>query len=126
MGLLNNFILSSGGNDRTHNQERDIIDNLQKILRVRRTLDGTQAPGLEDFCESSTNPKLAISQCRDIANQIQQHEPRLLQLDVSLARYNNQTPTFKVEGSINNGQSHKNIFTPIVFYVFLHTVSNQA
>ncbi len=65
-------------------QIKSILWNLQNILQTRRTADKYSNLGLMDFCEHSLSDSLMLQLCCDIQQQIQQHEKRLCDVQVSL------------------------------------------
>ncbi|MES2673649.1 MAG: GPW/gp25 family protein [Pseudomonadota bacterium] len=92
MSLLNKFIEPRSGERKysaalrgDDSQVESIISNIQTILQSRRTTDAASHFGLKDFCEQSISAPLMLQLCKDIQRQIQQHERRLANVQVTLA-----------------------------------------
>ncbi len=92
MSLLNKFIEPRSGGEKysaalqgDDSQVQSIIKNIQTILQIRRTTNAESHLGLKDFCEQSLSVPLMLQLCKDIQQQIQQHERRLTNVQVTLA-----------------------------------------
>jgi predicted component of type VI protein secretion system len=95
MSLLNKFIDSrtsskpaSTGTYESDAQREDIVRNLQNLLQTRRSANPQSHIGIMDFCEQSLSDALIHQLCNGIQQQIQQHEKRLCQVQVTLAECN--------------------------------------
>lgn len=95
MSLLNKFIVSRASgklaSTDTHGsaiQRDDIVRNLQNLLQTRRSANPESHIGLMDFCEQSLSEPLMLQLCNGIQQQIQQHEKRLCQVQVTLVESN--------------------------------------
>lgn len=92
MSLLNKFIEPRSGARKysaalqgDDAQLESIISNIHTILQSRRTTNPASHLGLKDFCEQSLSLPLMHQLCEDIQQQIQQHERRLANVQVTLA-----------------------------------------
>ncbi|WP_185236181.1 GPW/gp25 family protein [Teredinibacter franksiae] len=113
MALLNRFIDPKAGaipaslasrND--GGQLQNIIDNLQIILQSRRSIDPSQNFGLLDYSEHSLSEALMHQLCKDIQQQIEQHEKRLHDVQVSLVGNNASYWHLAVQAQLTNQKIH--------------------